>query len=144
MCHTALLRFVGCQRCPFCCTASYAICFPLSLNLDLLWHSDSFIRDADHPQPNWSGFMQHICKGGHPPVASIIMLPIIDLNPSDETCIFSTLLFVQRQAKLLHIVTPCIHLRSATLYKSCGNHFFCLIGHRMQTRRLPHANELHW
>ena len=38
----------------------------------------------------------------------IRMLPLIDLNPSDETCIYSTFLFVQNQAKLLNIATPCI------------------------------------
>ena len=105
---------------------------PLSLNLDLLWHSGSFVRDADHPQPNW--FMQHICKGGHPPVANIIMLPIIDLNPSDETCIYSTLLFVQRQAKLLHIVMPCItfdqplYIKAVEITSSASLDIVCRLG----------------
>ena len=80
---------------------------PPLLNLDPLWYSGSIVRDADHPQPNWSAFMQHICKGGHAPVANIIMLPIIDLNLSDETCIYSTFLFLHRQVKLLNMVTRC-------------------------------------
>ena len=80
---------------------------PPSLNLERLWYSGSSVRNADHPQPNWSAFMQRICKGGHPPVANIIMLPINDLNLSDETCIYSTFLFLQRQVKLLHMVTRC-------------------------------------
>ena len=52
--------------------------------------------------------MQNVCTGEHPPSATIQMLPILDLNPSNETCIYSTLLFVQEQAEQLNIVTPCV------------------------------------
>ena len=34
------------------------------------------------------------------------MLPIINLNPSDDNFIYSTLLFIQNQAKILNIETP--------------------------------------
>ena len=44
----------------------------------------------------------------HPSTCFINMLPIIDLNPSDESCIFSTLLFVKEQAKRQNIAVPCI------------------------------------
>jgi hypothetical protein len=81
---------------------------PPSTNLDLVWHSGWLVRDDEHPQPNWSGFMQNVSSGEHPSVANIQMLPIIDLNPSNESCIYSTLLFVQQQAQQLNIVTPCI------------------------------------
>ena len=37
----------------------------------------------------------------------VTFLPIIDLDPSDESCIYSTLLFIIAQAKSLHIV-PCV------------------------------------
>ena len=36
------------------------------------------------------------------------MLPLIDLNPSDESCIYSTLLHIIEQAKQLKIITPCV------------------------------------
>ena len=34
--------------------------------------------------------------------------PIIDLEPTNETCIYSTLLFIRQQAQSLNITTPCI------------------------------------
>ena len=42
------------------------------------------------------------------PVSIIKMLPIIDLKPTDPTCIYSTLLFVIDQAAKLGIDTPSI------------------------------------
>ena len=36
-------------------------------------------------------------KGSHPGKSSIHFLPMIDMNPSDATCIFSTLNFVSEQ-----------------------------------------------
>jgi hypothetical protein len=86
----------------------YPYTLPPSVNLDLLWSSGWLFPDAVRPQPNWSGFMQHVCNGSHPPTADISMLPIIDLNPSDSHCIYSTLCFVEQQSHLLNIVTPCI------------------------------------
>ena len=54
--------------------------------------------------------MQHIfCDDANStPISEIIFLPIIDLNPTDETCIYSTLIFVSNQAGKLNIPTPCI------------------------------------
>ena len=37
------------------------------------------------------------------------MSPLIDLNPSDENCIYSTLLYITDQAKYLNIETPCVN-----------------------------------
>ena len=65
--------------------------------------------NATRPRPNWSGFMQHIFSGEQAtPKSEVILLPIIDLNPSDETCVYSTLLYIQSQAERLNIPTPCI------------------------------------
>ena len=41
-------------------------------------------------RPNCSGHMQNIGTGEHVPFAS--MLPVIDLNPNDESCIFDTVI----------------------------------------------------
>ena len=57
---------------------------------------------------NWSGFMQTMSIGDHPAVTDVVLLPIIDLNPSDEHCIFSTLSYVKEQAASLGIADPCI------------------------------------
>ena len=52
--------------------------------------------------------MSDISTGEYPGKSTISLLPIIDLNPTDMTCIYSTLKFVQSQAKDLNIVTPII------------------------------------
>ena len=81
------------------------------LNIDILWHSASVLKrnNIEHPRPNWSGFMHLVTHGTDSPHASAItMLPIIDLNPGDLSCIYSTLLFVQKQSKQINMITPCI------------------------------------
>ena len=73
-------------------------------NNNIFW----IFRDSSHNPTNWGGYMQNVCIGEHPPSATIQRLPILDLNPSNETCIYSTLLFVQEQVEQLSIVTPCV------------------------------------
>ena len=81
---------------------------PVSHKLDLLWHAEWYFRGEDDPRPNWSGFMQDITVGTHLPPGHFRVLPIIDLNSGDKSCILSTLLFVQEQAKALSMETACI------------------------------------
>ena len=81
---------------------------PESLNTDLLWHAAGLFSKPESPRPNWSGYMQRISHADHLPNATITLLPIIDLHPSNYTCIYSTLLFVIDQFKKLNIVTPSI------------------------------------
>ena len=52
--------------------------------------------------------MQRISHGDHLPSVAITLLPIIDLKPTDYTCIYSTLLFVINQSKKFNITTPSI------------------------------------
>jgi len=78
------------------------------VNLDLLWHVGWFFRDASNPRPCWSGFMQDVIQGIHPPSADFRLLPIIDLNPNDRSCIYSTLVFVEEQAKRLNMPVACL------------------------------------
>ena len=52
--------------------------------------------------------MQRISHGDHLPSAAITLLPIIDLKPTDYTCIYSSLLFIINQCKKLNITTPSI------------------------------------
>ena len=40
--------------------------------------------------------------------STITMLPLIDLNPSDESCIYSTLIKIIEQAKYLNYEIPCV------------------------------------
>ena len=46
------------------------------------------------------------------------MLLIIDLQPSDPTCIYSTLKFVEDQARRIGIQTPCITFDQPLWYKA--------------------------
>ena len=47
----------------------------------------------------WRGTMQAIHKGDHSGVSSVHFLPMIDLDPTDMNCIYTTLKFIQRQCE---------------------------------------------
>ena len=83
---------------------------PQQLCSDTLWHSGWMFSEATKPRPNWSGFMQHIFSENDCPItkSEVLFLPIIDLRPSDETCIYSTSFYIQSQAEQLSILTACI------------------------------------
>lgn len=53
--------------------------------------------------PSWSGFMQTVQRGSYPGKSSIVFLPMIDMNPSDLTCIYSILKCVSQQAEKLNV-----------------------------------------
>ena len=58
------------------------------------------------PCPNWNGFIQDISTGHHQPKSKTVMLPIIDLNSNDKTCVYSVLLFAIEQSKKLNVKEP--------------------------------------
>lgn len=60
-------------------------------HLDTLWKISWPLRQV---RPGWSGMMQAVRKGPHPGKASIHFLPMIDMDPTDLSCVFSTLHFV--------------------------------------------------
>ena len=73
-------------------------------NLDVLWKTSILFGS---PRPAWSGMMQFVHHGDHPGKASVMFLPMIDLNSSDTTCIYSTLTYVCEHARR-HGVAPII------------------------------------
>ena len=73
-------------------------------NLDVLWKASILFGS---PRPAWSGMMQFVHHGSHPGKAAVMFMPMIDMNPSDSTCIYSTLSFVSEHARR-HGVTPII------------------------------------
>ena len=73
-------------------------------NLDILWKSSVLFGS---PRPAWSGMMQLVHKGKHPGKASVMFLPMLNMNPSDITCVYSTLMYVQDHAHRYN-VTPII------------------------------------
>lgn len=104
--------------------------------MDLVWHAGWFFSDSDHPRPNWSGFMQDICTpaADFSPAADIRMLPIIDINPNNMSCIYSTLSFVEQQAKQLNMETACItfdqplYIKAVEIVQSTGMNVVCRLG----------------
>ena len=78
---------------------------------NFLWKSAWLFNRANIPTPNWSGFMQHIFKSEDEESiskADVLILPMIDLSPSDDTCIYSTLLYIESQASRLNLPTACV------------------------------------
>ena len=67
---------------------------PIS-SFNILWNSSLLFG----VRPNWNGFMQMVQKGEHHGPASVTFLPMIDMDPSDLSCIYSTLNFVENQAR---------------------------------------------
>lgn len=72
--------------------------------VDLLWKTSLTLQPL---RPGWSGYMQLISNGCHPGPSSVMFLPMIDMNPSDMTCVNSTLHFVSEHAQR-HGVTPVV------------------------------------
>ena len=68
----------------------------LVLNRDILWKTSLLFGT---PRPSWSGLMQCVQQGRHQGKSSVMFLPMIDMNPSDVTCVSSTLHFVSEHAK---------------------------------------------
>ena len=76
------------------------------------------IRLLQQFRPGWSGYMSNVSAGSHPGKAEITMLLIINLDPTDMPCIYSTFTFVLDQAKHLEVATPCITLDQPLWQKS--------------------------
>ena len=70
-------------------------------NVDFLL---KFTRPLSSKIPSWSGFMQAVQRGDHPGKSSVIFLPMIDMNPSDLTCIYSTLSISIQRAVRAHFL----------------------------------------
>ena len=54
--------------------------------------------------------MQMISAGQYPGQSAVNILPIIDLDPTNMSCIYSTLIFVSEQAKTLNVINPVVTL----------------------------------
>ena len=74
---------------------------------NLLWHSACFLPFSEQSRSNWLGFLQCSASAvaSQKLASTITFLPIIDLSPSDESCIYSTLLFIISQAEKLRVQT---------------------------------------
>ena len=68
----------------------------LTLELDLLWQACWFLRPH---RPSWYGVMHMVHQGSFPGQSSVLFMPMIDMNPSDKTGIYSTLHYICAEAK---------------------------------------------
>ena len=59
--------------------------------LDVMWKTSLLLQS---PRPSWSGTMQMLHRGEYPGESSVMFLPMIDLDPSDPSCIYTTMKFV--------------------------------------------------
>ena len=84
--------------------------FLSDLSYELLWHSGCLLSSQSRPRSNWSGFMQQVFRkpNSSDSQSDVFLLPIINMWPTDLTCIYSTLLLIQSQANKLNIDTHCI------------------------------------
>ncbi|WAR20763.1 hypothetical protein MAR_014737, partial [Mya arenaria] len=85
-----------------------------TLKLDLLVKVTAQIRPH---RPVWSGLMQMLQKGEYPGKASVIVMPMIDLDPGDLSCIYTTLLFVENHATR-YAVTPILTFDQPLYWKA--------------------------
>ena len=65
---------------------------------DLFWHTARFFSS---PWPSWNGYMTSVSKRDHPGKASVNMPPIIDMDQTNLSCIYSTLNFITDLSKKL-------------------------------------------
>lgn len=82
--------------------------------LDMLWKTSLLHQTT---RPAWSGMMQTLHHGEYPGQSDVVFLPMIDLNPSDPSCIYSTLKFVSNQAKKQN-VTPILTFDQPLYWKA--------------------------
>ena len=93
-----------------------AAVYDFTSNVDFLWKS-SWLLTLD--RPGWSGLMQFCQKGEYPEKSDIVFLPVIDLNPSDLSCIYSTINFLFRHSTKYGVV-PILTFDQPCGGKPCG------------------------
>ena len=104
----------------------------LEKNIDIL--SEMSFDFPNYTRPGWSDFMQVYRKGAFPRKSEVTLLPIINLNPNDDSCIYSTLLFVIYQSKKANSGSPCITFDQPLWFKAVeiitekSLHILCRLG----------------
>ena len=94
---------------------------PAEWNYDMLWHVSRFNKISSGSSRHWSRFMQDITKRlDFNKEARINFLPMIDLNPGDESCIYSALKFITEEAKKYGILVPCVTFDQPLWLKAIG------------------------
>ena len=84
------------------------------------WELDfmsAIIWPLRYPKPAWSGFLQMFTTGTFPGQSSTVFFPMIDLDPSNMFCIYTTLKFVIKES-LRYNKTPVITFDQPLYWKS--------------------------
>ena len=84
----------------------------------LLWSLYSLLAEKD--RPSWSGFMQVVHVGQHSEVASFHYLPIIDMDPTDLNCIYSTLWLIEEQSSTFNVTAAVTFMDGNSYSGECG------------------------
>ena len=87
-------------------TLSIPLTLPAVANVNTVWTAGGLFGVSE--RCSWSGFVQSVCDGDRPGVASVNFRPIVNLQPTQENCIYTTLLFITNQAAALQAKTPCV------------------------------------
>ena len=81
--------------------------FDIPAKYGTFWNCAIFSQERG-TRPNSSGYMTEVCSGEYPGKSTVSLLPIIDLNPGDLSCIYSTLMFIIDQSKRINVKIPVI------------------------------------
>ena len=74
-------------------------------------------RPLKYNLPSWSGVMHMVQNGNYPGQSSVVYLPMLDLNPSDMSCVYSTLHYVAVHARKLNM-TPIVTFDQPLFWKA--------------------------
>ncbi len=86
----------------------------VSNNIDVLWKMSLHLKN---PRPAWTGMMQLVNQGPHPGPSSILFLPMIDLDPSNLSCVYSSLVYISDHARGYN-ATPIITFNQPLWWKA--------------------------
>ena len=126
---------------PFSC--SFLIPYLLTcIYSDLLWHSGWMFSNMKLDQDQTGQVLCNIFILTHMHASDqcqvsnseVLLLPIIDLSPTDDSCIYSTLAYIQSQAIHLNTPTPCVTfdqplwLKAVEIIKAKAMNIVCRLG----------------
>ena len=90
-----------------------SFCGPENLAQNFLWHTAIFLKNIE--RPGWPGYMANVCVGKYPGKSTVNLLPITDFDPSNMSCIYSTINFAIDQTNRLNIETPVLTFDQSTI-----------------------------
>ena len=101
---------------------------PKDLHLDPLWHALCFNPKIDPEScPGRSRYMSLVSIGDYLVKSMVHMLPIIDLDPNDMSCIYSSLSFIIQQSQELELQTLIVTFDQPLWIKASENvHAKCM------------------